>query len=69
MTNYVGSMKTTPTTRLASLLLGQDLGEWLTTQRDRGLSWQEVADALTEATRGEVVVSDEWLRLLHRDAA
>ena len=58
---------TTATQRLATKILGQDVGEWIAELRDHPFRphWQAVADALREATDGEVDVSRETVRLWH----
>jgi len=55
-------MKDTPTTRLATVLLAQDVGEWLTTRREQGRNWYQLAADLSEATKGQVSVSHEAVR-------
>lgn len=55
----------TATQRLASVILGQDLGEWVAERRAHPYepSWQAIADELREVTDNEVDVSRETLRL------
>lgn len=50
----------TPTQRLASALLGQDVQDWIAAQRAGGQSWRRVARSLFEATG--VDVTHETLR-------
>lgn len=61
---YVADMGTndTPAQRLATLLLGQPVHEWIIAQRASGSSWRTVADELAKATNGQVVVSHEAVR-------
>jgi hypothetical protein len=61
--------RTTPSVRLAGLLLGEDLGAWVTRRRRSGDSWDTVADALALATRDQVTLSSEWLRRLYAASA
>lgn len=56
-------MKTTPTTELASLLIGEDLGQWLAQRREQGRTWAGLAADLDDATNGKVQVSREAIRL------
>jgi hypothetical protein len=55
----------TPLQRLATVLLGQDLAEWVAERRDPEVrhSWQLIARQLRKATAGEVDVSGETLRV------
>lgn len=57
--------QTTPTQRLATALLGQEVGEWIAERRNHPYrpSWQAVADELREATDGQVDVTREAVRL------
>lgn len=60
-------MLATPTTtqRLASLLLGTDLSEWVSERRnpaDVRRSWRVIANELRRQTEGEVDVTGETLR-------
>lgn len=50
--------------RLATALLGRDVGEFIAEQRDGGKSWQAIAIKLRDLTGGErgVTVSDETVR-------
>ena len=56
-------MQATATTRLASLLLGVDLKDWVQERREQGQSWLNISRELTEATDGEVTLSHEGLRM------
>lgn len=62
----------TSTQRLATLLLGQDVVEWVRERRGHRYSptWQAIADELSEATGGQVSVTREALRLwVNEDAS
>ena len=61
----------TATQRLATVLLGQDLGEWVAERRAHPYqpSWQAIADELTRTTDGQIEVSRETLRLWYADPA
>ena len=61
---YVATQRTA-TQRLASLLLGADVAEWIAERREHPYSptWQQIADELDEATNGQVKVSRETVRL------
>ncbi len=52
----------TPTQRLATLLLGMPVNDWIAGQRELGRTWREVADRLDHATKHQVVVSHESVR-------
>jgi hypothetical protein len=56
----------TPSRRLASLLLAEDIDEWVKRKRhpfpDVERSWRDVARQLERATDGQVDVSPETLR-------
>lgn len=56
-------MTATATTRLASLLLGVDLKEWVEERREQGQSWLSISRELKEATNGDVTLSHEGLRM------
>lgn len=56
-------MTATATTRLASLLLGVDLKAWVEERRADGQSWLSISRELSEATKGEVTLSHEGLRM------
>jgi hypothetical protein len=56
--------------RLASLLLGQPVDQWLTQRRESGRSWRLIARDLYDATNGQVDMTYEALRRwLPEDAA
>ncbi len=48
--------------RLATILLGQPVRDWIVGQRHHGYSWREISKMLTEATDGSVVISHESVR-------
>lgn len=52
----------TPTQRLAEVLLGQPLADYVADKRDDGKSWQQIASRLNHDTSGVVDVSRETLR-------
>lgn len=52
----------TPTYRLAEVLLGEPLGDWVKAKRRAGGSWRLISMELWRATDHEVVVSFETLR-------
>jgi hypothetical protein len=52
----------TPSQRLAAVLLGQPVHEWIAGRRSAGRSWREIVEDLSEATGGQVVVVHETLR-------
>lgn len=49
--------------RLASVILGRPVMDWIAEQRSSGHSWLTVATNLYDATDGEVDVSYEAVRL------
>lgn len=51
-----------PTYRLAEVLLGEPLDQWVKQLRRDGASWRLIAMELWRATNHEVVVSFETLR-------
>lgn len=53
----------TPRQRLAERHLDRPLGEWVSDRRDRGESWATIAEALADATDGDVEISREAIRL------
>lgn len=55
-------MPPTPNQKLASILLGQDVADWIRTQRAEGNSWRIVSRNLYEATNHQVDVTYEALR-------
>lgn len=48
--------------RLASALLGVDLGHWIKERRLAGIGWRRIAAELSDATNREVSLSHETLR-------
>lgn len=52
----------TPTRRLADLLLGGRLDQFVLTKRAEGRSWRLIARDLWETTNGELDVTYETLR-------
>lgn len=59
----------TATQRLATLLLGQDVQEFITEKRNAGRPWRFVARDLYVATDGQVDVTYETLRQWSEAAA
>ena len=60
----------TPTQRLAGLLLGEPVNQWISLRRSNGASWRAIAKELDAATGGQVDVTYETLRgWMERDAA
>lgn len=59
----------TPNQRLASLLLGRPVRDWIADQRALGHTWRHIATALDIATDGQVVVSHEAVRGWFDEAA
>ena len=57
----------TPTQRLATLILGRDLGSFVAERRAEGRAWRFVARDLYEATGGEIDVTYETLRSWYPD--
>lgn len=55
----------TPTQRLATVLLGEDLSQWVAERRDPAAlhSWRLISDQLRKATNGQVDVTGETLRI------
>lgn len=51
----------TATQRLADLLLGQPVMEWVDERRAKGLSWRKVAIELRDRTEGEIDVAPATL--------
>ena len=62
-------MTETPTMKLASILLGQDVREWITGRRDDGRSWRLISRDLYEATNKQVDVTHEAIRSWVTEAA
>lgn len=59
----------TPTQRLATVLLGEDLGQWVAERRDPDAlhSWRLISQQLAKATDGQVDVTGETLRSWYGD--
>lgn len=55
-------MTETPTMKLASILLGQDVREWIGHRRTDGRSWRLISRDLYEATNRQVDVTHESVR-------
>lgn len=49
--------KQTPRQRLASLLLGRDVSDWIAERKANGDTWPAIRDALRDATDGEIAVT------------
>lgn len=62
-------MTQTTTQRLASLLLGQPVDQWVRDRREAGDSWRRIAMQLHEITDGQVSLTGEAIRLWVKDAA
>ena len=56
---------TGPSIRLASLVLGEDLQDWVVRTRAAGASWLATAAELAATTGGQVALSGEYLRQLY----
>ena len=52
----------TPTQRLASVLLGQPVQQWLRQQRTTGRSWRLITRDLYETTNGQIDITHEAAR-------
>lgn len=59
----------TPTQVLASLLIGQPIGDWITAKRAEGVTWRQMARDLREATDDQIDITGEALRLWHEEVA
>ena len=55
-------MTDTPTQKLASIILGQDVREWITQRRSDGRSWRVISRDLYVATNRQVDVTHESVR-------
>lgn len=55
-------MDATPTQRLATLLLGQPVADYVADLRSAGRSWRVIARDLYKATQGQIDVTAETLR-------
>jgi hypothetical protein len=62
-------MAHTPTQRLAGLLLGRPVNQWIAERRAAGRSWRLVARDLYEATNGQIDVTHETVRVWSEDVA
>lgn len=58
----VSFVRTTPTQRLADLLLPTTLSDFVQARRDTGRSWRLIARDLHEQTGGQIDVTAETLR-------
>lgn len=58
----VSFVRTTPTHRLADLLLPTTLSDFVATRRASGRSWRLIARDLHETTNGQIDVTAETLR-------
>lgn len=65
----VSASEQTPTQRLASLLLGTDVRDFIAQKRAEGRPWRFVARDLYDATDGQVDVTYETLRQWFGEAA
>ena len=52
----------TPHQRLATVILGRPVRDWIADQRALGHTWRHIATALSLETDGQVVVSHEAVR-------
>ncbi len=59
----------TPTQRLATLLLGADVLDFIAERRSAGRAWRFIARDLHDATDGQIDVTYETLRLWHGETA
>lgn len=57
----------TPTQRLATMILGRDLGTFVAERRANRRAWRYIARDLYEATGGEIDVTYETLRSWYPD--
>lgn len=57
----------TPTQRLAGLILGEPLEDFVRARRAEGRPWRHIARDLWEATSGDVDVTHETLRTWYPD--
>jgi hypothetical protein len=58
-----------PNQRLATVLLGRPVHQWIAEQRELGWSWRKIADDLKIATDGLVDVSHESIRQWSEEVA
>lgn len=59
----------TPTQRLASLILGQSVTDFIAARRATGTPWRLIERELRDATDGQIDVTHETLRQWHEGAA
>lgn len=64
-----GSIPETPTQRLATVLLGRDVRDFIAERRATNRAWRFIARDLYEATDGQVDVTYETLRQWFGEAA
>lgn len=62
-------MRQTTTQRLASILVGQPIEDWIASRRADSVSWRKIALELHERTGGQVSVTGEAIRLWLKDDA
>lgn len=55
-------MEPTPTRRLARVLLGQPVEQWIRDRRTAGKSWRRIALELRDTTNGQIDVTHETVR-------
>lgn len=59
-----------PTQRLAGIILGEPVNDWITARRAEGMSWRLISRSLRERTGGQIDVTYETLRAwVGQDAA
>lgn len=56
------SISMTPNMKLAGILLGRPVTDWIADRREAGDSWRRIELALEEATNGQIRVEHETLR-------
>lgn len=56
------AMTSTPTQRLASLILGRPVQDWIHDRRRAGRSWRLIARDLYEATNGQIDITHQAAR-------
>lgn len=52
----------TPAMKLAGMILGQPVDQWIRDRRSEGQSWRTITTNLTAATNGQVDVEHETVR-------
>jgi hypothetical protein len=55
-------MEPTPTQKLAGIILGRPVEDWIEDRRSSGRSWRLIARDLYEATDGQVDITHEAVR-------